>query len=394
MALISIKYISLNLHIKVLVFSERKKKMFSFNKKSFKRFDFILLISVILLSLLGLLLIKSATINTGNNILVRSQTIALILGLLAVIVLALMDYHFLGKLYIPIYIVSNLILVAVAIFGFGEDTWGARSWIEIGGVIFQPSEFVKVGLIISLAQFIDNHKDSINHPITLLKIMAFVSPPILLILRQPDAGTAIVIVFFVALMMFTAGLNFRYIGYAIFAGLAALPVIWFRLGEYQKKRVFDFLEPERDLSGSGYQVVQSKIAIGSGKMFGRGLFQGVQTQLNFIPEKQTDFIFAVLGEEFGFLGGFGLLFLYLIFLHRLIRIAKNTEDVFGSTMVIGITGMFIFHIWENIAMTMGMMPVTGIPLPFLSHGGTFLLINMMCIGIVLSVGMHREGLNF
>nr|WP_300001850.1 rod shape-determining protein RodA [Tissierella sp.] len=368
--------------------------MFSFNKKSFKRFDFILLISVILLSLLGLLLIKSATINTGNNILVRSQTIALILGLLAVIVLALMDYHFLGKLYIPIYIVSNLILVAVAIFGFGEDTWGARSWIEIGGVIFQPSEFVKVGLIISLAQFIDNHKDSINHPITLLKIMAFVSPPILLILRQPDAGTAIVIVFFVALMMFTAGLNFRYIGYAIFAGLAALPVIWFRLGEYQKKRVFDFLEPERDLSGSGYQVVQSKIAIGSGKMFGRGLFQGVQTQLNFIPEKQTDFIFAVLGEEFGFLGGFGLLFLYLIFLHRLIRIAKNTEDVFGSTMVIGITGMFIFHIWENIAMTMGMMPVTGIPLPFLSHGGTFLLINMMCIGIVLSVGMHREGLNF
>ena len=368
--------------------------MFGFNRKSFKKFDFILFVSVILLSLLGLLLIKSATINTGSNVLVKSQAIALVLGLISMLFLSLVDYHFLGKLYIPIYVVCNLILVAVAIFGFGELEWGARSWIEIGGVTFQPSEFVKVGLIISLAKFIDNHKESINEPLTLLKILLFVSPPLLLILRQPDAGTAIVIVFFIALMMFTAGLKLRYIGYAVVAGLAALPVLWFKLDGYQKDRVFDFLEPERNMSGSGYQVVQSKIAIGSGKIFGRGLFQGVQTQLNFIPEKQTDFIFPVLVEEFGFIGGIGLLFMYLIFLHRLIRIAKNTEDVFGSTMIVGITGMFIFHIWENIAMTMGMMPVTGIPLPFLSHGGTFLLINMISIGIVLSIGMNREGLNF
>lgn len=368
--------------------------MFSFNRKSFKKFDFILLITVILLSLLGLLLIRSATINTGSNALVKSQSIAMVLGLVSIVFLILMDYHFLGKLYIPIYIVCNLILVAVAIFGFGELEWGARSWIEIGGVIFQPSEFVKVGLIISLAKFIDNHKETINEPLTILKILLFVSPPILLILKQPDAGTAIVIVFFIALMMFTAGLKLRYVGYAIACGLAALPVLWFKLDGYQKDRVFDFLEPERNMSGSGYQVVQSKIAIGSGKIFGRGLFQGVQTQLNFIPEKQTDFIFPVLVEEFGFVGGFTLLLLYLVFLQRLIKIAKNTEDVFGSTMIVGITGMFIFHIWENIAMTMGMMPVTGIPLPFLSHGGTFLLINMISIGIVLSVGMNREGLNF
>lgn len=368
--------------------------MFSVNKKSFKKFDFPLLISVVLLSLLGLLLIRSATINTGSSNLVRSQTIAMALGLISILVLSFIDYHFLGKLYIPIYIVCNIILVIVAIWGFGEDDWGARSWLEIGGVIFQPSEFVKVGLIISLAKFIDNHKETINEPFTILKILLFVSPPILLILKQPDAGTAIVIVFFIALMMFTAGLKIRYVGYAIGCALAALPVLWFKLGDYQKDRVFDFLEPERNMSGSGYQVVQSKIAIGSGKVFGRGLFKGVQTQLNFIPEKQTDFIFPVLVEEFGFLGGMGLLLLYLIFLHRLVKIAKNTEDVFGSTMVVGIAGMFIFHIWENIAMTMGMMPVTGIPLPFLSHGGTFLLINMISIGIVLSVGMHREGLNF
>ncbi|OLS03864.1 rod shape-determining protein RodA [Tissierella creatinophila] len=368
--------------------------MFSFNKKSFKRFDFILLISVILLTLLGLLLVKSATINTGSNDLVKSQTMAMVLGLIMVLVLSLIDYHFLGKLYIPIYIVCNLILIVVAIWGFGEDEWGARSWLEIGPVIFQPSEFVKVGIIISLAKFIDNHKESINEPFTLLKILLFVSPPILLILKQPDAGTAIVIVFFIALMMFTAGLRPRYIGYAVFCALAALPVLWFKLDNYQKNRFFDFLEPERNMAGSGYQVVQSKIAIGSGKIFGRGLFKGVQTQLNFIPEKQTDFIFPVLVEELGFLGGMALILLYFVFLHRLVKIARNTEDVFGSTMVVGITGMFLFHIWENLAMTMGMMPVTGIPLPFISHGGTFLVINMICIGIVLSVGMHREGLNF
>lgn len=376
------------------LFIERKEKMFSFNKKSFKRFDFILLISVILLSLLGLLLVKSATINTGSNKLVRSQSIAMILGVIMIVVVGIMDYHFLGKLYIPIYVICNLMLVAVAIWGFGKEQWGADSWISIGGVIFQPSEFVKIGIIISLAKFIDNHKESINEPFTLLKILLFVSPPILLILKQPDAGTAIVIVFFIALMMFTAGLKTQYIGYAVICGIAAFPVLWFKLDTYQKNRFFDFLQPERNMSGSGYQVVQSKIAIGSGKIFGRGLFQGVQTQLNFIPEKQTDFIFPVLVEEFGFLGGMSLILLYLVFLHRLVKIAKNTEDVFGSTMVVGITGMFLFHIWENLAMTMGMMPVTGIPLPFISHGGTFLLINMICIGIVLSVGMHREGLNF
>lgn len=368
--------------------------MFSFNKKDFKRFDFILLISVIILMLIGLLLIKSATINTGSNNLVRSQAIAMVLGALAVIVLSLMDYNILGKLYIPIYILCNLALLVVLIWGFGEDEWGARSWLSLGPIVFQPSEFVKIGLIISLAKFIDNNKDSINEPLTLLKILAFVSPPILLILRQPDAGTAIVIVFFVALMLFTAGLRAKYIGYAFASGLAALPLLWFSLGDYQKDRLFDFLQPERNIKGSGYQVVQSKIAIGSGKIFGRGLFKGVQTQLNFIPEKQTDFIFPVLVEEFGFLGGMTVLFLYLVFLSRLLHIAKNTEDVFASTMLVGILGMFLFHIWENIAMTMGMMPVTGIPLPFLSHGGTFLLTNMICLGIALSISMHREGLNF
>lgn len=368
--------------------------MVGLKRKSLKNFDFVLFITVLILCAYGLLMIRSATLSFGTLSFIKSQAIAIVLGIIAIVILTFLDYQFLGKLYIPIYIACNLLLIAVLIFGFGEEEWGSRSWLSVGGIVFQPAEFVKLGLIISLSKFIDNHKHSINEPFTLLKILAFAGFPVLLILLQPDAGTAMVFIFFIALMLFAAGLDWKYIKYALTAGLISLPIIWFRLDGYQKDRIFDFLEPERDAVGTGYQALQGKIAIGSGKIFGRGLFQGVQTQFNYIPEKQTDFIFAVLVEELGFLGGMFLIVLYFIFLKRLIKIAKNTDDLFGSSMVIGIAAMFVFHIWENIGMTIGLMPVTGIPLPFLSHGGTFLLVNMVCVGIALSVGMHRDGLNF
>ncbi len=368
--------------------------MFNLKKKSFKKFDFILFFTVILLCIYGLIIIKSATLSLGSSEYIKSQAIAIIIGILAIFILVLMDYQFLGKLYIPIYVLSNLLLVAVLIWGFGDEDWGSRSWLKIGPVVFQPAEFVKIGLIISLSKFIDENKETINEPFTLLKILAFAGLPVLLILKQPDAGTAMVFIFFIALMLFVAGIKWRYIGYAFLAGLGSLPILWFKLDKYQKDRIFDFLEPERNATGTGYQAIQGKIAIGSGKIFGRGLFQGVQTQYNYIPEKQTDFIFAVLVEELGFIGGMLLIFLYFILINRFIKIAKNSKDLFGSLMVVGISAMLVFHIWENIGMTIGLMPITGIPLPFLSHGGTFLLINMVGVGITLSVGMHRDGLNF
>lgn len=368
--------------------------MFNLKLKSFKKFDFILLFSMIILCIYGLIVLKSATLSYGTNSYMRSQSIAIMVGLFAILFLVLLDYEFLGKMYIPIYIICNALLLAVLIFGFGEDDWGARSWLKIGPIIFQPSEFVKIGLVISLAKFIDNNKERMNEPFTLLKILAFAGFPVLLILRQPDAGTAMVFIFFIAMMLFVAGIKWKYIGMAVLAGLAALPVLWFKLDQYQKDRFFDFLEPERNPIGTGYQALQGKIAIGSGKVFGRGLFQGVFTQFNYIPEKQTDFIFAVLVEELGFLGGVGLIALYFILITRLIRIAKNSNDLFGSLMVIGIAAMFVFHIWENIGMTIGLMPITGIPLPFISHGGTFMLVNMIGLGICLSVGVHREALTY
>lgn len=368
--------------------------MFNLKRKSLKKFDFVLFTTVILLCIFGLIMIRSATLSYDTLKHVRSQSIATGIGIVAILVLVLLDYHFLGKLYIPIYVISNLLLIAVLIWGFGKEQWGADSWLKIGPIIFQPSEFVKVGLVISLSKYIDINKEKINEPFTLLKVLAFALFPVILILRQPDAGTAMVFIFFIAIMLFIAEIKWKYIGYSLLAGLLSLPVLWFKLDVYQKNRFFNFLDPERDTSNTGYQAMQGKIAIGAGKIYGRGLFQGVFTQYNYIPEKQTDFIFAVIGEELGFVGGVTLIFFYFIMLSRLIKIAKDSNDLFGSLMVVGFTSILIFHIWENIGMTIGLMPITGIPLPFLSHGGTFQLINLVCIGIALSVGIHRDGLNF
>ncbi len=203
-----------------------------------------------------------------------------------------------------------------------------------------------------------------------------------------------VFIFFIAAMLFIGGVKFRYFLYALGIGLLSLPVLWFRLDVYQKNRVFDFLEPERDPTGSGYHAMQGKIAIGSGKVFGRGLFEGVYTQFNYIPIKESDYIFAVIVEELGFIGGAGLIFLYFILLTRLIRVARRSKDMFGSLMVVGFFAMFLFHIWENIGMTIGLMPITGIPLPFISYGGTFQLTSLVCIGIILSVAVNKDELSF
>lgn len=368
--------------------------MFNLKKKSLKKFDFILFITVILLCIYGIIMIRSATLSFETNRHVKVQTISTILGIISIIFFVLLDYQFIGKFYIPIYIVSVLLLVAVAFFGTGAEKWGSDSWLTVGGFTFQPAEIAKVGIIIFLAKYIDNNKNDINNPIVLLKILVLMGVPVLLIAKQPDFGTSIVFVFFIAVMLFVANIEWKYIGYAFVMGIISLPILWFSLKPYQRNRIFNFLDPERDLSNTGYQAMQSRIAIGSGKIFGRKLFQGVYTQYNFVPEKQTDFIFAVIGEELGLIGGLALIFLYFIMLTRIIMIAKNNKDLFGSLMVTGFAAMFLIHIFENIGMTIGLMPVTGIPLPFLSYGGTFQLVNLICIGIILSVGVHKEGLNF
>ena len=368
--------------------------MFNLKKKTFKKIDITLIITVLLLCIYGIVMIKSATLSFGHDSNVKVQILSTILGFIGIFILVLMDYQVIGRLYIPIYVISVLLLVIVLFLGIGEDEWGARSWLAIGSFSFQPAEISKVGIIIFLAKFIDKNKRQINEPITLLKILILAGIPILLILMQPDLGTAVVFIFFIVVMLFIAGLDIKYFVYAFLAGIVSLPIVWLNLADYQKNRILTFINPEMDLSGSGYQAMQSKIAIGSGKVTGRGLFKGVQTQYNYIPEKQTDFIYAVVGEELGFIGGVALIILYFLLLYRLIKIARNCNDTFGSLMIIGFTAMFFIHIWENIGMTIGIMPITGIPLPFMSYGGTFQLINLLCVGIALSISAHKEGLNF
>ncbi|HHV26443.1 rod shape-determining protein RodA [Anaerosalibacter bizertensis] len=368
--------------------------MIDLKKKFSKRFDFVLFTTVALLCLYGIIMVMSATASLNRPRLIKVQIIATILGLITIIILSLVDYKILGNFYIPIYIFCNLLLLAVLIFGTGDKDWGARSWLSIGGFAFQPAELAKIAVIISVAKMIDKNKKTINQPFVLLKVLLFAGVPIGLIAIQPDFGTAVVFVFFVFVMLFAAGLKLRYFGYAIIIGIISLPILWFSFDGYQRKRILNFLDPEHDTSDSGYQAMQAKIAVGSGKLHGRGLFKGVQTQFGYIPEKHTDLIFAVIGEELGLIGGLILFALYFLMLYRLIKIAKETKDTFGSLMVVGIAAMLGIHIWENIGMTIGLMPITGIPLPFISYGGTFLLVNMICIGIALSVGMKKEGLKF
>lgn len=375
--------------------------MFTNENRFLKRFDFLLLIITICLVFFGMVMVKSATmsLSAGSFRYLKTQMIAFALGSVVVIVLLLIDYEIYGYFYIPIYVISNILLIAVLLFGHGAEQWGANNWLRIGPINFQPSELAKFGLIISLSKYIDKNKEKINEPFTLFKILAFALLPVALIIAQRDNGTALVFMFFIIIMIFSSGLSYKYILPFIVIGvlvlIAGIVFLAFYLDDYVigdnyvLDRFMMFLYPEMDPAGKGYQVLQSKLAIGSGQLYGRGLFMGVQNQFGFLPTKETDFIFAVVGEELGFVGGISLIVLYAALLLRLIYIAKNARDTFGSLIVIGIMGMFLFHILQNVGMTMGLLPVTGIPLPFVSYGGTFMLMNMFSIGLVLQVGLHR-----
>lgn len=373
---------------------ENLKNRFNFKIKfKSRKIDYFLIFIVVFTCVLGLVTLSSATLSTGSSAQVRRQLISTFLGFFVMITLMLIDYRVWKKFYMLIYIVSIALLFATLLFGHGATTWGAKSWLRIGPLNFQPSEFVKLGLIISLSTLIEKNYLDLNRPLTLLKILIFVAIPIVLILRQPDMGTVMVFIFFIASMLFIAKLDWKYIFSALGLGVMSLPIIYFTLDEYQKKRIFDFLNPSENLSGTGYQANEGRIAVGSGKFLGKGLYNGSQTQFNFIPAKETDYIFAVLVEEFGFLGGFLLILLYGLIIYRLFRISMISKDKMGSLLVVGVLGMLLFHIWENIGMTIGLMPITGIPLPFMSFGGTFQLVNLASIGLVLSVYFHRNKSN-
>jgi rod shape determining protein RodA len=282
----------------------------------------------------------------------------------------------------------------LAVMLVGQSALGAQRWISIGPISIQPSEFSKLIMIVSLATMLEDRVGKLNTLHDLLPVAAYVGVPFLLVLKQPDLGTSLVFMAIFLGMIFACGINLRLLGGFFAAGVAMMPILWHFLKDYQKMRIMVFMDPNVDPLGSGYHIIQSKIAIGSGMLFGKGLFEGTQSQLNFLPENHTDFIFAVVGEELGFIGVVLLLLLYLVVLWRGMKIAKDASDMFGRLLAVGITSMLAFHVLVNVGMTLGIMPVTGIPLPLMSYGVSSLTTNIMSIAILLNIQRRKQKLLF
>jgi rod shape determining protein RodA len=281
------------------------------------------------------------------------------------------------------------LLIAVVVMG--DISLGAQRWLQLGPLRMQPSEVMKIGLVLALARFYHGvSSDSAQLSWRLLIPLGLIAVPVLLVAHQPDLGTAVLIAATGLAMMVLAGLSLRVVGAGIVAALCAIPpFVLFVLHDYQRKRILTFLNPESDPSGSGYHILQSKIALGSGGLMGRGFGLGSQSQLNFLPEKQTDFIFATLAEEFGFVGCFSVLFLYAAVIFMALRIASISHSHFGRLAAAGVTATFALYVLINGAMVMGLAPVVGVPMPLLSYGGTVMLTVMVGFGLVMAVRVQR-----
>lgn len=369
--------------------------MFNRNKKVFEQFDWILFLCTLGICIFGLFLVHSALAPRAVGWEgMKTQILATVIGFLMIFFLQFVDTAYLKKLAKPAYIISILLLILVLFLGHGRESWGANSWIKLGPIQFQPSEFAKVGVIAFLAYFLDKYRSRLNKIQTVLFMAFLMLIPLFMIMLQPDLGTTAVFIFFIAVMVFQAGISWKYIFAALIIALLAAPLIYINLSEKQQYRILNFLNPELDPTGYAYQGLQGTIAIGSGRLTGKGYMQGSQTQYGFIPAQDTDFIFAVLTEEFGFIGGTVLILAYGLLLYRGLKISINANTPFEQSFALGICAMLFIHIFENIGMTLGLMPMTGIPLPLISNGGTFQIINLFCIGIILSIGSQRKPLDF
>lgn len=360
-------------------------------KKIFKNIEWGILICTILLILIGLVALFSATQNTEYEEL-KKQIMWLCISIPIFIVIIFIDYEIIAKASPVFYGIFLVLLVAVL---FTESVNGASSWFNIGPFSLQPSEFAKIFVIIMFASVVvkiqQKGKKEISRPIKLITSLLVVALPVLLIIKQPDYGTALAFLVSTVMILFTAGIDKKYIIVSILLIAILLPILYFFiLPEHAKTRIDVFLNPNLDPRGSGYNIIQSKLAIGAGELFGMGLLKGNQTQLGFLYPKTTDFIFAVIGEEMGFIATAGIVILYVVLITKSIYVAKTAKDDLGSYIAMGITGIFLFHMLENIGMTIGLLPITGVPLPFVSYGGSSLLTNLIMIALLLNISGRRQ----
>jgi rod shape determining protein RodA len=312
-------------------------------------------------------------------------------GFLVMLVVAVIDIRLWFRYAYVLYFGALFLLVAVEVMG--TVGMGAQRWIDLKVIQLQPSEVMKVTLILALARYFNGvSMEDIGRPTFLLAPLAMVAAPAALVLKQPDLGTTLMLVMAAGAVFFCAGVRLWKFALVGAAGLAAVPIGWTLLHEYQRARVLIFMNPETDPLGTGYHIMQAMIALGSGGMFGKGFLQGSQSHLNFLPEKQTDFIFTMLAEEFGMVGGLGLIGLYILLIVYGVAISLRTRNQFSRLLAIGLTTNLFLYVFINIAMVMGLLPVVGVPLPLISYGGTAMLTVMVGLGLVISVYVHRDTL--
>jgi rod shape determining protein RodA len=358
--------------------------------RKFFSFDFLLFFTILLLLGFGMVALWSVFFYSdafGNEIFIR-HSIYVVVGILLLIIFGLLDYSILKSYSTFLYFFAIGILIITLLFG--TTLRGTSGWLNLGFAYFQPVELVKVLMIIFLAHFIAKKRGELGEMTTIITSFILTAIVGFLILLQPDFGSALVIFGIWFGMIFVSGIKKRYLLTFVVIGVALSLVAWSLFAPYQRARIVNFLHPELDPQGTGYNVLQSIIAVGNGGMIGQGFGSGTQSQLNFLPEKHTDFIFATIAESIGFFGILILFGLFGVLFTRFYFIAKNAKDSFGYFLVVGVMVLFFIHFTINVGMNIGVMPVTGIPLPLISYGGSALLSVMIACGIVMSVYLRRE----
>ncbi|HTL47433.1 MAG TPA: rod shape-determining protein RodA [Verrucomicrobiae bacterium] len=354
-------------------------------RKWLKDTNWSLVVAMTALSIIGIIFIRSASYRDPAEYDVK-QMVWASAGLVVFFLVPFVGYRRLLSVSYLLYVISLVLLVWVMVAG--HTRLGAQRWIGIGPIIIQPSEFAKIATIMTLANFLGSHHswEKKNSIILIALVLAFV--PQILIMRQPDLGSSLLFVPMVIVLLFLWGIPYRYMIGAAVLGLSAVPILWSILKEYQKKRILVFLNPNLDPLGAGYTALQSKIAVGSGGLFGKGLLHGTQSQLQFVPEHHTDFIFCVLGEEWGYLGAALLLFCYAALFNAIFEVIGQTTDQRAKLLAAGILTVLFSQVMINVGMSIGLLPITGLTLPLISYGGSSFIMTALALGLVLSI--HKE----
>jgi rod shape determining protein RodA len=365
-----------------------KQDQIIFNLSNWKYLDFKLIISVISLFLIGIITLYSA--NSGDlNPWAHTQILRFLFFLPIFCLIIFLDIRIIYKLSYILYFIGIIMLIYVNLLG--HFAMGARRWINLGFFNLQPSEFMKIALILALAKYFHNlHIYKIKNIIFLLVPALMFLLPAFLILKQPDLGTSLILFALAIIIFFVAGVGIWKFIISAISVIISIPVLWSNLKLYQKQRVLTFLNPENDPLGSGYNIIQSKIAIGSGGFTGKGFLMGTQGQLNFLPERETDFIFTIIAEEYGFLGSMIVILIYCYMLNRLVKISLENSNLYCKYTIIGLCAFLFCHFFINIAMITGIIPVVGAPLPFISYGGTILIISMIAIALALNISINKN----